>query len=274
MLTNNQVDSIYDHIDQLSGQKKFIKILEEQALFPPFLNHRRLCFEKMNVSSGATLLDVGCGIGSHTFELAKFVGDHGCVFGVDRSHFFIDEAQKRKKIIKSNTEFQTGDIYNLPFQDNLFDGCYCERVLMHLANPEQALREMIRVIKPGGVIAITEPDLNGVNIYPINCYFSNHLITDFACKASRNPYIGAELTTRIPDLMCTEAMVLPFLLVVNKLNLVSLVFDIDAIVEKLVHLNQIRKEEAQAYLKLIKKEDQANKFFCYAPFFSIIATKS
>ena len=61
----------------------------------------------------------------------------------------------------------TGDIYHLPFEDNQFDSIWLCTVVMHLKRPVEALREIYRVLKPDGVIVITDSDWQGDIIYPV-----------------------------------------------------------------------------------------------------------
>jgi ubiquinone/menaquinone biosynthesis C-methylase UbiE len=58
-----------------------------------------------------------------------------------------------------NIEFQQGDAYKLPFADETFDITFCHQMLTHLKAPWDELREMLRVTKPGGIVAAREGDL-------------------------------------------------------------------------------------------------------------------
>ena len=108
--------------------------------------------------SGLTLLDCGCGPGSITCDLAEVVAP-GQVTGIDISEVQLDRATKlagRRGI--ANIRFERGDIHELPFGDQSFDVAFAHNVLEHLRDPLRALREMRRVLKPGGVVGIHDPD--------------------------------------------------------------------------------------------------------------------
>ncbi|MCJ1300152.1 hypothetical protein MMC08_002946 [Hypocenomyce scalaris] len=103
-----------------------------------------------------SILDVGCGPGSITVDLAKKVPT-GHIVGLDYVSDPLDKA--RSLAISegvSNTNFQVGDIHDLPFPDNTFDIVHAHQVLQHVADPIQAFREMRRVIKQGGIVAVRE----------------------------------------------------------------------------------------------------------------------
>lgn len=102
------------------------------------------------------ILDVGCGPGSITVDLAKHVED-GHVTGIENVPDPLDGARgfaKAKGI--SNVDFRVGDIHDIPFPDDSFDVVHAHQVLQHIAEPVRALQEMRRVVKKGGIVAVRE----------------------------------------------------------------------------------------------------------------------
>ncbi|HRW10939.1 MAG TPA: methyltransferase domain-containing protein [Caldilineaceae bacterium] len=115
---------------------------------------------------GMTLLDCGCGSGSITLGLAKIVAP-GQVIGVDLSTVEIDRARLSADQQKVTTvRFATGDLYHLDYVDASFDALFCHNVLEHLDDPLAALREMQRVLTPGGVIGVRDTDMGGILLHP------------------------------------------------------------------------------------------------------------
>ncbi|HWV45104.1 MAG TPA: class I SAM-dependent methyltransferase [Nitrospira sp.] len=112
------------------------------------------------------VLDCGCGPGGISVTLAALV-PQGRVVGVDIEDRQLDmgrrEAQQRGI---GNVEFHHASLYALPFADESFDAVLAHAVLYHLAEPMNALRELWRILKPGGVIGLRDADFDGDVYYP------------------------------------------------------------------------------------------------------------
>jgi ubiquinone/menaquinone biosynthesis C-methylase UbiE len=106
------------------------------------------------------LLDVGAGSGTITTSLAKHM-PQGIVTATDISESILDRARElaQKSGIGENVVFMQANVFQLPFPDASFDVTHAHQVLSHLSAPVDALREMLRVTKPGGVVAVRESDL-------------------------------------------------------------------------------------------------------------------
>jgi SAM-dependent methyltransferase len=130
--------------------------------------------EEFNSSSGAILrrkrisqilspqpndkiLDVGSGPGHQVFELSSLIGPSGSVIGLDSAESAIEISQTRCSGM-SNVSFQVGSVFSLPFQDSFFDIVMSSQVFEYLDDVESALKEIFRVLKPGGLVLIHDTD--------------------------------------------------------------------------------------------------------------------
>jgi ubiquinone/menaquinone biosynthesis C-methylase UbiE len=100
------------------------------------------------VRPGQRALDVGCGSGALVERLASILGPEN-VAGVDPSEPFVDAARARVPGVR----IEVGSAESLPFEDGEFDATLSQLVVNFLSDPEQGLREMSRVTRPGGVVA-------------------------------------------------------------------------------------------------------------------------
>lgn len=126
----------------------------EGAFFLPYLR------------PGMRVLDVGCGPGTITVGLAAAVAP-GEVVGVDRASRSLEQAQAlATERGVANARFESADLHALPFPDASFDAAFLHAVLEHVPDPVAALRSVVRVVRPGGVIGVRSPDITVRCLYP------------------------------------------------------------------------------------------------------------
>jgi 2-polyprenyl-3-methyl-5-hydroxy-6-metoxy-1,4-benzoquinol methylase len=116
---------------------------------------------------GLDVLDVGCGPGTITVDLAARVAP-GRVVGLDVSPDPLDEARALAGRSGVAVEFAVGDVYALEAADGSFDVVHAHQVLQHLTDPVAALREMVRVCRPGGLVAVRDVDYAATTWFPAN----------------------------------------------------------------------------------------------------------
>jgi SAM-dependent methyltransferase len=116
-----------------------------------------------HLHAGLDLLDVGCGPGTITSDLAHLVAP-GRVVGVDAAAEVVAQAQGSFP----GVEFLEADAYALDFADESFDVVHAHQVLQHLSDPVRALREMRRVVRPDGIVAVRDSDYHAFTWAPLD----------------------------------------------------------------------------------------------------------
>jgi ubiquinone/menaquinone biosynthesis C-methylase UbiE len=132
----------------------------------------RRTVERLRLPPGARVLDVCCGSGASAIPAAKIVGPGGSVVGVDLAGNLLDLARaKAKQLGLENTDFQSGDMTNLAFETETFDAVICVFGIFFVPEMDVALHELKRVLKTGGMLAITTW---GPRLFePVNSVFWN-----------------------------------------------------------------------------------------------------
>jgi len=112
-----------------------------------------------HLEAGQRLLDVGCGPGTLTVDLARRVGPGGEVIGVDLSEAVVAEAAAHAAAEgAANVSFRAGDFRALDLAEGSFDVVHAHQVLQHLRDPVGALAAMGRLARPGGLVAARDSD--------------------------------------------------------------------------------------------------------------------
>lgn len=109
---------------------------------------------RWRVENVQTVLDVGCGVGDWTAALLHILPVDAKISAVDREPEWVKKAQLRfaeRVCVKQSTAEK------LPYADASFDMVTCQTLLIHVADPTHVIREMLRVLKPGGLLAVAEP---------------------------------------------------------------------------------------------------------------------
>ncbi|WP_102274748.1 demethylmenaquinone methyltransferase [Cytobacillus massiliigabonensis] len=125
--------------------------------FQQHLRWRKDTMKRMNVQKGAKALDVCCGTADWTIAMAEAVGDNGQVIGLDFSKNMLKIGeQKVKDLNLKQVQLVHGNAMELPFPDNTFDYVTIGFGLRNVPDYLQVLKEMNRVVKPGGLAVCLE----------------------------------------------------------------------------------------------------------------------
>ena len=145
----------------LKKQSTEAEELEKSYQLPEIVRQRQHTLNKLSVKSGEKILDVGCGVGFLSYEIALQTGDSGRVSGIDQNSEMIRHANKRCENLR-NTEFSEAIANDLPFPEESFDAACCTQVLLYVNDVAQVISGIKRVLKPAGRIIIVETDWRGV----------------------------------------------------------------------------------------------------------------
>lgn len=118
---------------------------------------------RWRLREAASLADIGCGQGHWSRLLYPYLRAPARLTGVDREPRWVTEAAQNfchafPQVVPEQFTFVQGDATNLPLADGSFDVVTCQTLQMHLSRPKDALREMLRILRPGGLLVCVEPN--------------------------------------------------------------------------------------------------------------------
>lgn len=219
------------------------------------------------LNAGAKILELGCGNGVFLPRLAKAVGAQGRVVGVDHSPELIAQARARAAAegLGDGVDLRVGDAYALPFVDGYFDAAHCERVLMHLERPNEALSELARVVKPGGVVVAAEPDWMGIRVdHPDREVFD--LVWARAHK-HRNTDMGLTLYRRFGEVGMSNRRHATVSTIIEDYSTWKMFgLDLDSAVERLASERIVDPSRLAAIIPALASADANGRFYSAATF--------
>lgn len=174
------------HADQLAA------MLDLQATFDVFIKLKDWASARLRIRPGEECLDVGCGTGVDAQGIASIVGPTGRSLGVDINRGLCREAARRADAAGSAAAFVRGDVLNLPFASGSFDCVRCERVLQYVRDPYRAVRELVRVLRPGGRVVLIDTDWTTAVLNPLPEDIAE-VMGDLARNQMANPKAGRRL---------------------------------------------------------------------------------
>lgn len=161
MRGENGVPTTFSGNYPIESRKGEIDRLEMQA--DAVAPEARTMLNRIGVGAGWQCIDLGCGPRGITDLLSERVGPTGRVIGVDKDEQFLAHARTHARV---NVEFRRSDAYDTGLPAGEFDLVHMRFVASTAGDPEALLREAVRLARPGGIIALQEPDAETLDCYP------------------------------------------------------------------------------------------------------------
>ncbi|MER7245710.1 methyltransferase domain-containing protein [Kribbella sp. NPDC000426] len=168
-------------------------ILDQMATRPAVRTLKSWALDQLAPTPGETAVDVGSGTGEDVVALHAS-GAHA--IGVEPSPGLRAEAVRRA--VGADVEYVDGHAEALPFEDESVDVLRSERVLQHVDDPAAVVKEMARVLRPGGRIVLIDTDWGTAIIHPADPDVLQRMV-GFFLRESANPYSGRQLRGLLAD---------------------------------------------------------------------------
>ena len=168
--------------------------LEVRGRTPSQIRLRRRFLRWVPVRDGDRVLEVGCGTGVVARDLAALVTRRGTVTGVDTSATLLTRARALSRDIRGGRlVFRRADGHRLPFTDRRFDVVLAITVILHVEDPLRVVKEMARVARPGGRVAVQDQDFGLIGVAHPDRALTARILDGVAARIYPEPHSGRRL---------------------------------------------------------------------------------
>jgi SAM-dependent methyltransferase len=150
----------------------------------------------------AEVLEIGCGTGAMTRFLAQRPDFAGKAIGVDHCRAFIEAASRfaQTENVSHRVDFRVGDAHSLGFSSGTFDAVIAHTLISHVTEPTAVLREMARVVRPGGTVVIFDGDYASLTYAFPDHELGRRMDAALVSAAFNNPMIMRDMPRLLPEL--------------------------------------------------------------------------
>ncbi|HEX6508074.1 MAG TPA: methyltransferase domain-containing protein [Chloroflexota bacterium] len=260
-------------VDEARDPGMLVRYLDMMSAAEDLKQIKRQTYALLELQPGHRVLDVGCGTGEDVRTMARIVGPTGHVVGLDSSSTVIEVAAARTASEDLPCEFRIGQAEMLDLEDGSFDACRAERVLQHVANPGQAIAEMIRVLRPGGHIVCFEPDWD-LQVFDAPDRDLTRRICRFRADRMQSGNVGRQLRRHFIAGGLIDVRVVPLPGVITELRIADTAMRLQGGLEEAVGSEVVTAEEARHWWKELEDADRAGQFFAASVAFLVSGRKS
>ncbi|CRI66644.1 Methyltransferase type 11 [Thiocapsa sp. KS1] len=238
---------------------------------PYFKTYKARSDALLDPRAGQTVLEVGCGLGEDARRLADLVAPHGRVIGIDRSRRLLAEARARTSPT-TGPAFLQADARALPFAQACVDRCRIDRALQHIPQPQQVIRELAHVLRPGGQLLAYDNDWGTFTLSS-----SLHTATDIVqarwANAFANPWIGRDLTRYMLDAGFHAVLVEPSVSLIRDFALADRVYNLSETLARAIRDGAVSPTTAEAWRVEQALLSRTGGFLCSLTAYTVVGTR-
>lgn len=261
----------WSDVDKAPDTQAFAAYLDTIRTLDTIDEYKRRSIALMRLQPGQRALDLGCGTGDDTCKIARAVGPTGDALGVDFSGAMVEESRRRWAGAGLPVRFEVGDVHKLELPSAHFDATRADRVFQHLAAPTDALRELVRVTRPGGRVVLSDPDWGTyvLDAPPTPAVLKYH---DLAQRQAKNPWIGRQLFGLFRELGLTELEVSAQVTFFLDLDVLERLGNLDAGFITAVETGQLTEAEVAEVKASLRERQRDRRFLASVCIYTVAGT--
>ncbi|MBP1927801.1 SAM-dependent methyltransferase [Methanolinea mesophila] len=205
------------------------------------------------------VLDAGCGSGIDLVSLAAALPPECGIVGLDASRSFLSMASERTREYRDRCSLVRGDLLGIPFRDGSFDAARIDRVLQHIREPGRVVRELARVLSPGGVLVAFDNDWDTFRI-ELDDQDQALRLTRFFRDSFASGRVGRELAGLFGAAGLEEIRAEPRNLVVTDLPTAWQLFDLSALLHRTEAAGVLAPAEAAEVREELSRRAEEGRF--------------
>lgn len=271
-MAERNISSEFRCVDTAEKADHLVQYLEYVDSLPEIRQLKADSYGYLCIREGDDVLDAGCGPGYDALRMAAVVGKTGAVTGIDISQRMIAIAEAKAEGTGLSVSFRTGDVRNLPFPDASFDKIRIERTLQILECPGKVLDEMIRVLRPGGLLLSVEPDWETMVCDP-GSRDTARTFFRFCSDQFPDGSAGRKLYRFFRERGLSDVVVHPAPLVLHDFSLTARVMNMDQFLASAQEKGVLTRNEVASWLADLKTADAKGQFTFAGLMFSVIGRK-
>jgi ubiquinone/menaquinone biosynthesis C-methylase UbiE len=233
---------------------------------------KRQVREMLELLPGDVVLDAGCGTGDDARTMASLVSLEGHVTGVDNDEAILEEARRRAEGASLPLTFTHGDVHRLDFADGTFTRCRSERMFQHVSDPNTAMRELARVLCPGGLMVVFDTDWETLIIDAEDWQTTRTLMNEY-CAQHRHGWIGRMLPGLMHEAGLADIEVVPATLVRRDFASAERFHTLTRTASIAVMQGKVSPVAADSWLADLRARDAEGRFFCAVTAFIVRGRK-
>jgi ubiquinone/menaquinone biosynthesis C-methylase UbiE len=249
-----------------------IEWLDNADRLPPIQEIKGRMRDVRPAQPGEHILDVGCGVGHEVRRLAEVTGHEGRAVGIDTNQWIVSEAERRTVETPGRAEFRVGDAQSLEFANESFDMCRAERVLRYVEDPGLAVREMARVVRPGGHVLIFDFDSDQTVVDMPDRVLARS-IAEVVDETVPNPWIGRQLLRHCLQAGLIVVAVLPQAVLLRSPQLPVYRRLVGSVLSEAVECGKLQAGQVAAWWDWLEAAEARGEFFTATFGFVVLAAK-